>query len=126
MYKILVVDDDSDNLKVFEILFKTIEKRYNIKYELYKVEWKKEDKIENLLKMNPDIIFLDIKLPGISGIEIKRQLETWGYLKPIVAQTASATEKETSEYEKIFEDGVLIKPIAENKVVEFLKKYGIL
>ena len=83
--------------------------------------------IEHILKNNCDAILMDIRLSDeIDGLEATKRIRDEGITVPIIAQTASATEKETSEYEKIFSHGVLIKPIAESKVVEVLKKYGFL
>ncbi len=60
-YKVLIVDDDEDTLLVLEkILLKA-------KYKLFKARNGKEC-IEQAKKFSPDIIVMDIMMPGLDGI----------------------------------------------------------
>lgn len=127
MWKIAVVDDEQDNLDVFKFLFRSIEKKNNIQFEkhfiLHDTGCCKEDVI---LDIEPDIVFMDIKMAGLSGVEIYDRLRTLGYEKPIIAQTASVTSFEIEVYQEIFTDGILKKPLDEEQIEFFLKKYDLL
>jgi CheY-like chemotaxis protein len=126
MYKIFVIDDELDNLTVFSILFKTIQIEHGIEYDLKLLSSKDLTDIETtILDEEPDLIFLDIKLPNRSGIEIYDALRTLGYSNPIVAQTASVTNSEVEVFLEIFTDGLLKKPIDDEKIVKILKKHGL-
>lgn len=62
-HKVLIVDDEDDILKLLS---------YNFEKEGYKVFTAKtgEEAINMALKTVPDIIFLDVMLPDIDGIEV--------------------------------------------------------
>ncbi|MCM2281041.1 MAG: diguanylate cyclase [Bdellovibrionaceae bacterium] len=64
---ILVVDDDADNLKLISTA---------LQHEGYRVEEAQsgEEALERLKTISPDLILLDINMPGISGLETLRQL----------------------------------------------------
>ncbi|MPN37414.1 Polar-differentiation response regulator DivK [bioreactor metagenome] len=71
----------------------------------------------------PDLILMDIALPGISGIEAYRQIRENLDLKdvPVVALTASAMEEERETILSHGFDAFIEKPIA---TVEFYKVIG--
>ncbi len=125
MCKILVIDDAKDNLTVFSILFKMIKIEHGFEYELFLLNPDEQNSIEEyVLKIEPDIIFLDIKLPKKSGIEIFDALRILGYEKPIIAQTASVTKTEVDVYKEIFNDGIVEKPVDDKKIISILSKHG--
>ena len=65
-YKILIIDDDTELLKMLK---KYLEIK---KYEIITAEngWKGLNKI----KLQPDIILLDVNMPGMDGIEVCRRI----------------------------------------------------
>ena len=66
-YSILVVDDEPDNFDVIETLLP------NESYRLHYANCG-DDAIEFLDKFNPDLILLDVMMPGINGIEVCRRI----------------------------------------------------
>jgi CheY-like chemotaxis protein len=124
--KIFVIDDEEDNLIVFDLMFKSIEEYIPIKYQLFLIKYGTLDLSCVVPKVNPDIIFLDEKLPESSGVEILDKMRLLGYKKPIVVQTSSVTNYEMAIYKEIFTDGVLIKPIDEDCLIGMLEKHGII
>ncbi len=126
MHKIFVIDDEEDNLRVFSILFKTLKLEYGFECDLYLIKPEDTEDLENkIMEINPDIIFLDIKLPSKSGIEIFDSLRMLGYNNPIIAQTASVTRNEVEVYSEIFSDGLLEKPISHEKIINALENHGL-
>lgn len=72
--KILIVDDEVD---ILEIL------KYNLSKEDYQVKTASDglSAIETALKFLPDLIILDIMMPGMDGIEVCERLRTEDELK---------------------------------------------
>jgi two-component system alkaline phosphatase synthesis response regulator PhoP len=66
-FKVLIVDDEPDILEFV---------RYNLKKEGYQVYLASAGKegIESARKHRPDLILLDIMLPGMDGIEVCREI----------------------------------------------------
>lgn len=81
--KILVVDDDSATLQIIEAAFKG---SYEIHTALDGVA-----AMEIAKKEEPFLVFLDIAMPKISGIEVLQQLKESG-LKPVVWMLTGAVE----------------------------------
>ncbi|MCH1929911.1 diguanylate cyclase [Shewanella sp. A25] len=65
--KILIVDDQPLNIKMLHQIFRN-------DYELY-MATNGEQAIEVCHKMQPDIVLLDIEMPGISGYEVCQKLK---------------------------------------------------
>ncbi len=72
----------------------------------------------------PDIILMDIELPGINGYELTKILrasEKWKNI-PIIAVTANANYTETVTYKHIFDEFVS-KPIDDNLLINAIVKH---
>jgi signal transduction histidine kinase/CheY-like chemotaxis protein len=115
--RILIVDDISHNRELIVSFLET----HNL--EIIEAQNGKEA-IEKTNKYYPNIILMDIKMPGISGIEattiIKSNYETTKI--PIIALTASVLEGDKASIKKIF-NGLLLKPIQKNLLLKELIKY---
>ncbi len=72
----------------------------------------------------PDIIFLDLNMPKISGIEFLRILKADPVLKylPTIVLTTSANHKDILECYKIGIAGYVIKPLKYEDYVQKLKR----
>lgn len=118
---ILVVEDNSDNMLTVKAIF---EDKHNI-YEA-------ADGLEAITlakKHKPDLILMDIALPGIDGIEAFKRIRLSGEFShiPIIALTASAM---TSDRETILAFGFeayISKPINEKEFFRTINRvlYGI-
>jgi CheY-like chemotaxis protein len=72
---------------------------------------------ELLLHMTPDLILMDIALPGMDGLALTRKLKTDEKLKhvPIVAMTAFAMKGDDRKALEAGCDGYITKPIDTRK-----------
>jgi CheY-like chemotaxis protein len=117
MTKIMLVDDEPD---VVYLVRKILEKEG---YEVTTV-YSGKDCLDTVEKENPDLIVLDIMMPGIDGWETARTLKNKDATKhiPIVMLTVRVSE---DSVEKSFEyanvDGHLGKPISTEKMLNTIK-----
>ena len=88
-YTILIVDDEDDIIDLLQ---------YNLEQEGYRTISAKNglDGMDVARQEKPDLIILDVMMPGINGIEVCRRLRQDAYLRhtPILMLTAR-TEEET-------------------------------
>ncbi len=105
MYKILIVEDQTDLAKGLEI---------NFKREGYSVV--KATTGEEALKLvpqeSPHLIILDLMLPGISGLDVCRQLRAKGIETPIIMLTAKGDEIDRVVGLELGADDYMTKPFS--------------
>ncbi len=103
MYKILIVDDQADLVKGLEV---------NLKKEGYSVL--KAATGEEALKLVPQecphLIILDIMLPGISGLDVCRELRNRSIEIPIIMLTAKGDEIDRVVGLELGADDYMTKP----------------
>jgi len=81
--------------------------------------------IEMAVKYQPDIIFMDLRMPGMNGSKAAKIIKESEATKsiPVIALTASAlTDTDAKVSSEIF-DYFLIKPILLSNLIELLEKY---
>ena len=76
-------------------------------------------------KLKPDLILLDVLMPGISGPDIAASLKDDPDTKntPVVFLTAIITDKETKGGNVISGWPFVAKPVKINELIEVIKKY---
>lgn len=67
-----------------------------------------------------DLIFLDVRMPEISGTEVLRQMRQMGVNAPVVMITAFGTVKNAVECTQLGAVAYLQKPFTENKIRQVL------
>lgn len=104
MKHILVVDDDMMNLVLVKHALKE-------EYEVTSVT-SGEAALEVLEKQIPDLMLLDIEMPGMDGMEVARRMKEEERLKeiPIVFLTADTDPQTEAECLKMGADDFIIKP----------------
>jgi DNA-binding NtrC family response regulator len=101
--RILVVDDDQGILDSFEVLL-------GDRYDLVKAENGYE--ALRILEANPPhLIFLDIKMPGLDGIDILKRLQEDQKKVGVVVITATDQEKTEEEAKSLGVIDFLKKPL---------------
>jgi two-component system cell cycle response regulator DivK len=104
--RILVIEDNTKNLKlVRDILqfagYEVVEARTG------------EEGVEAALRCAPDLVLMDLQLPGIDGTEALRQLRAGEQRRvPVVAVTAFAMREDKERALAAGFDGYLEKPIS--------------
>ena len=115
--KILVVDDEPD---VVEIL------SYNLKKANFEVipAYNGEDAITLAKYAMPDLIIMDVRMPGLNGIDACRKIKNDAQLKniPILFLTADNDEYTTMTAIEAGGDHFITKPIRPNIVLGMIKE----
>ena len=115
---VMVVEDNEKNRKLMRVVLKA--KGYNI------IEAATGEEALNLLKnQKPDIILMDIQLPGIDGLTLIKQIKASVVTKdiPIIAVTAYAMK---GDEQKILDTGCnayVSKPINTQELPLIVEKY---
>ncbi|MCJ7746349.1 MAG: response regulator [Desulfobacterales bacterium] len=101
--RILVVDDDQGILDSFEVLL-------GDRYDLVKAE-NGFEALQIIEADPPQLIFLDIKMPGLDGIDILRKLKKDQKNVEVVIITATDQEKTEEEAKSLGVIDYLKKPL---------------
>lgn len=80
------------------------------------------DAIEILKKNKVNLVFLDIKMPELSGTEVLKRIRAMGIDTPVIIMTAFATVKNAVECTKLGAVIYLQKPFTTDKVKSVLKE----
>ncbi len=116
--RVLVVEDIEMNRKVVRIVLKANG------YEVLEAS-QAEEALEILGAETPDLILMDIALPGMSGEELTRQIKAnpqWCHL-PIIALTASAMKGDREQFLDAGCDDYISKPIDTHALVKLVNHY---
>jgi len=84
-----------------------------------------EEALEKLSQSTPDVIVLDIVLPGRSGFEICRELKEQEATKniPIILCSTKATDMDKFWGKRQGADAYITKPIDQNEFNQTLKQF---
>ncbi|HEY1459804.1 MAG TPA: response regulator [Casimicrobiaceae bacterium] len=117
MSVILIVEDNERNLKlVRDVLqvkgYKTLEAVTG------------EDGVKLALEHKPDLVLMDIQLPGINGIEALRQIRSNASTSaiPIIAVTASVMQQDRKQITEAGFDAYVGKPINLKEFLDAVRK----
>ena len=101
--RILIIEDEPDLLRGLAL---------NLKAEGYSVltASRGDMGIEQALRDRPELVLLDIMLPGINGLDVCRELRRRGFEAPIIILTAKAEEVDRVVGLEIGADDYVTKP----------------
>lgn len=113
---ILIVEDEKDIVKMLE---------YNLKKEGFKTlsAYDGEYALDLAVRKNPDLVILDLMLPGIDGLEVCKELK--GNVKtasvPVIILTAKAQESDKIIGLELGADDYMTKPFSPRELVARIK-----
>jgi len=112
--RILIVDDDPEFIEMAAIILGKIE---NVRLDSAKEGFEAGEKV---ISFNPNVVVLDIKLPGIDGYEVCRRIKSREETKDVkvLAVTAYGSTEDKNKALGCGADGYLQKPI---KSEQFIK-----
>lgn len=113
---ILIVDDEKDIVKMLE---------YNLKKEGFKTlsVCDGEDALDSAVRQHPDLVILDLMLPGIDGIEVCKSLKggTKTASIPVIMLTAKSQESDKIVGLELGADDYMTKPFSPRELIARIK-----
>lgn len=118
MKKVLIVEDNEKNMYLMCFILK------DMKCEIIKAA-SGEEALELLETEKPDLILMDIQLPGIDGLETTRRIRNTesGKTLPIIAVTSYAMSGDREKSLKAGCSSYVEKPINLENLLTEIKKY---
>ncbi len=115
---ILIVDDNPANMKLVRVLLSA--EGYNVRTAL-----DAKEALAELKTSKPDLILMDIQLPGMDGLELTRQLKSDPATEDIkiVGLTAYAMRGDQERILAAGCDGYIPKPIDTRTLANSVKGY---
>lgn len=117
--RVLYVEDNPANLRLVERLLKN----------MHGCEFTATDSpvigLERLLSFKPDLVLLDINLPGMDGYEVLRKMRAREETKaiPVVAISANAMPRDLAKAKQAGFDGYIVKPIDVKEFYQVVDHY---
>jgi CheY-like chemotaxis protein len=115
--KIMLVDDEPDILLIERIILEKAD------YEVIETQ-SGEECLERLENEKPDIILLDIMMPGINGWETAKRIKENESTKdiPVIMVTVRGSEEDmTKSFQYSQSDGHIAKPIIKEKLLKTIE-----
>ncbi|KAK0388243.1 hypothetical protein NLU13_4488 [Sarocladium strictum] len=121
--RVLVADDNSTNIEVVSRMLK-LEEVYDV--TVAKDGQEAFDLVKATMALNQsfDVIFMDVQMPKVDGLQSTRLIREMGYTSPIVALTAFSEESNVRECINSGMDEFLAKPIRRPALKQVLKKFA--
>jgi two-component system, cell cycle response regulator DivK len=114
---VLVVDDSIDNLTLLSL---------DLQQNGYRVATATngEEAVKVAAMVNPDLILMDLAMPGVDGLESTRQIRLSEDLKhiPVIALTAFNTDGFRRAAHQTGFDGYLTKPVDFDRLHDLMRR----
>jgi two-component system, cell cycle response regulator DivK len=116
--RVLIVEDNPLNMKLFSAMLSAQD------YEVLQAT-DGSDGLELARRKHPDLIIMDIQLPGMSGLDVTRSLKASEATRdiPIIATTAFAMRGDEERIRAGGCDSYMAKPIAVSRFLELVEAF---
>jgi CheY-like chemotaxis protein len=119
--KCFLIDDDLDDQKIFSIITEEVDKTINCTFACDGV-----DAIEKLNdgSVSPDIIFLDVNMPRMDGVECLRKIKNDQNLRdiPVFMYSTTADPNTVSVTKTLGAQDFIVKPTNINELTTLLTR----
>ena len=115
--RILVTDDNVDAAHSLAALLETYGHQTRVAHD-------GPQALQAVIESRPDVVFLDLGMPGMTGYEVARQIRGSDALKgmKLVALTGWGTESDRAKTRETGFDGHLTKPVSPEEIRSFLDR----
>jgi CheY-like chemotaxis protein len=104
--KILIVEDDFNIANIYEHILK--DEKYDVE-----IAWDAPEALAKILAFKPDVVLLDIMIPGIDGLELLHLVRTdpqYADIQPKVLITTNLAQEDKAQIAKKYgADGYIVK-----------------
>lgn len=114
MINALIIDDERDARESLQLLIK----KYCAEINILALCSSPEDGIKSIKKFQPDLVFLDVQMPGLSGFDVLEKLDSIDF--DIIFVTAH--DKYAIKAIKFSALDYLLKPVEVDELVEAVEK----
>ena len=116
--KILIVEDEESLLKLESILLTSRG------YEVVGVT-DGPAALDAVMNRKPDLVLLDIMLPGMDGFEVCRQIKNNQFSRhiPVIMLTAKKSREDMARGEEVGADWYITKPFKSAMVIETIQRF---
>ena len=104
LINILLVDDEVDYIK-------TLSERLAIRGLENRVAHDGEEALQKIAEDKPDIVVLDLKMPGMGGMELLRKINASPQKILVIIVSGHGTDREEEEAEQLGAHSFLKKPV---------------
>ena len=111
MKKVLVIDDEQD---ICSMLSRVLAEEA---YQVFTAT-SGEDGLKIFQDESPDLLLLDVRMQGMSGVETLRWIRDSDSGRPVVIITGRATKMELEEALRLGVSEIIYKPFALQQVIE--------
>ena len=115
MKTILVAEDEDSNYELVKIV---LQKRYRLIRAHNGIEAVQLNEDEH-----PDMILMDIRMPGMNGLDATRIIKEVSHNTPVVALSAYAFDENVREAKAAGCDEFMAKPFRVENLIEMVRKY---
>lgn len=113
--RILVVEDDS-------LLREAVDMILTQAGYLVSAVSNGEDGLTLIRRFAPDLILLDVRLPGMSGVDILRRLRRQGHMMPVLMLTADHSPGTVRDVMADGGNGYMLKPFEPHQLVQRVRR----
>ena len=114
-FKVLVVDDEEDFVK-------TLSERMEMRDLKPDVAMNGEQALQKVQEEEPPVMILDLKMPGMDGLEVLRKVKKAYPKTQVIILTGKGTKKDEDEARKIGAFAYLRKPVEMDVLMETMKE----
>lgn len=112
---VLLIDDDPGTLDTFRIILSLSH------FDVVTAD-RGSQGIAIALRLDPDLVLADLRLPDLSGVDVLRQLRQLGRSMPFVLMTAFGTTQSVVEAMRLGAADYVEKPISNEHLVELVEQ----
>lgn len=115
MKRILVAEDNDSNYMLMTYILK--------KHYEYLRARNGQEAVDMIDTEKPDLVFMDLKMPVMDGLEATRQIREKNAEIPVIALTANAFDTDRVEAMNVGCNDFLSKPVSSKLCLETIAKY---
>lgn len=122
VYTIVIVDDESI---IRRGLRRTIETRGSARFSVVGSAGDSEEALAMIMSMRPDIIVTDIKMPGLSGIDLIKSCRAMGLNAKVLFVSGYDDFNYAKSAVQLGASGYLLKPVNPVELIEYLERVAV-